>query len=329
MKKIVKFITGTLTAVFLLGNTVFAKPAANDPSQDGNVNVNIEKLDNDIQNALVKLDSNNKEITKTSNDIKSLEQQIKNNDNDITQHKDILKKRVRAAYINGSDGYIEMILDSKDFSDFLSRMEAIKTIVAFDNKTIASLNDKKGKMETEKKNLSEKSTKLLSLKSDTEKKIAKLNSDKDAAKKLAAQSQQTQGLYASAAVSKASLSRGASVSLGSNAVVNYAYSFIGTPYVWGGTSPSGFDCSGFTQYVYAHFGVGLGRTTYEQINDGSTVSRDQLQPGDLVLFGTSSNPHHVGIYVGNGMYIHAPQTGDVVKVSPLTRGDYLTAKRVK
>nr|WP_206155085.1 C40 family peptidase [Clostridium muellerianum] len=312
-----------------MGNPVFAKPATNAPSQDGNVNVNIEKLDNDIQNALVKLEDNKKQIAKTSNDIKSLEQEIKNSDNDISQHKNILKKRVRAAYINGSDGYIETILDSKSFGDFISRIETIKTILAFDNKTIASLNDKKNKMEIEKKGLDEKNTKLLSLKSDTEKKIAKLNSDKESALKLAAQAKQTQNVYASAAAPQANLSRGSSISLGSNSVVNYAYSFIGTPYVWGGTSPSGFDCSGFVQYVYAHFGVGLGRTTYEQINDGTTVSRDQLQPGDLVLFGTRSNPHHVGIYVGGGMYIHAPQTGDVVKVSPLTRGDYLTAKRVK
>jgi cell wall-associated NlpC family hydrolase len=332
VNKIAKFITETLVAVLLLGNSVFAKPATNEPSQDGNYNINIEKLDSDIENTLRKLDDSKNEISKTGNDIKSLEQQIKNNDTDISTHKDILKKRVRAAYINGSDGYIKMILDSKDFADFISRAEAIKTIVAFDNKTIASLNDKKQKMDVEKKGLSEKNAKLLILKSDNEKKLAKLNSDKENQKKLIAQSKEAEKVYASASESstKATLSRGAMPVAGSNAVVNYAYGFLGTRYVWGGTSPSGFDCSGFTQYVYAHFGVGIGRTTFEQINDGATVSRDQLQPGDLILFGTASNPHHVGMYVGGGMYIHAPQTGDVVKVSSLTsRGDYLTAKRVK
>ncbi|WML33688.1 C40 family peptidase [Clostridium sp. OS1-26] len=145
--------------------------------------------------------------------------------------------------------------------------------------------------------------------------------------------QVSQRSYALASTSgtRNSLSRGSvSISAGSNSnVVSYAYNFLGTPYLWGGTSPSGFDCSGFTQYVYGHFGVGLGRTTYDQINDGSPVSRDQLQPGDLVLFGSSSNPHHIGIYVGNGMYIHAPHTGDVVKVSSLDRGDFLTGRRVK
>ena len=105
---------------------------------------------------------------------------------------------------------------------------------------------------------------------------------------------------------------------------------MGTRYVYGGTTPNGFDCSGFVQYVYAHFGVGLGRSTYDQINDGVEVSLSQLQPGDLVFFGSYGAPHHVGIYVGGDCYIHSPQTGDVVKVSSLgSRSDICRARRVK
>jgi cell wall-associated NlpC family hydrolase len=114
----------------------------------------------------------------------------------------------------------------------------------------------------------------------------------------------------------------------SNEVIAYAKTFLGTPYEWAATGPNTFDCSGFVQYVYAHFGVTTGRSTYDQINAGSYVSRDNLQAGDLVLFGSGS-PHHVGIYVGNNSYIHAPRTGDVVKISQLTRSDYMTARRVR
>lgn len=102
------------------------------------------------------------------------------------------------------------------------------------------------------------------------------------------------------------------VSQTGNAVVDYAYSLLGKPYVYGATGPNSFDCSGFTQYVYKNAaGISLSRTTYTQINDGRSVSQSELQPGDLVF------PHtgHVGIYVGNGQMIHAPSTGDVVKVS--------------
>ncbi|MGH4123374.1 MAG: NlpC/P60 family protein [Clostridium sp.] len=114
----------------------------------------------------------------------------------------------------------------------------------------------------------------------------------------------------------------------SSEVIAYAQSFMGTRYEWGATGPNTFDCSGFVQYVYAHFGVSTGRTTYDQITAGEYVSRGNLQPGDLVFFGSGS-PHHVGMYVGNNSYIHAPSTGDVVKISALTRSDYLSARRVR
>lgn len=107
------------------------------------------------------------------------------------------------------------------------------------------------------------------------------------------------------------------------AILNEAYKHLGAPYVWGATGSANFDCSGFTQYVYEHAaGIGLSRTTYSQINEGQSVSQDQLQPGDLVF----THPGHVGIYVGGGQMIHAPQTGDVVKVSPVYK--FYGARRI-
>lgn len=106
----------------------------------------------------------------------------------------------------------------------------------------------------------------------------------------------------------------APASASASAVINYAYNFRGAPYVYGATGPSSFDCSGFTSYVFRHFGISLGRTTYEQRYAGTSVSWGNLQPGDLVL---TNGYGHVGIYVGNGQMIHAPRTGDVVKVGPI------------
>jgi len=122
-------------------------------------------------------------------------------------------------------------------------------------------------------------------------------------------------------------SRGSSAPASGNAIVSYAYNFLGVPYKWAANGPNSFDCSGFTCYVYGHFGIGLPRTSGAQSGTGSFVSRNNLQPGDLVFFG--SPVHHVGIYVGGGCYIHAPKTGDVVKVSSLSgRSDYTCARRV-
>jgi cell wall-associated NlpC family hydrolase len=111
--------------------------------------------------------------------------------------------------------------------------------------------------------------------------------------------------------------------LGGQAVA-LAYSFLGVPYVWGGETPRGFDCSGLTMYVYGQLGIRLGHYTGFQYYQGRRVPRDQLQPGDLVFFHASASgvPGHEGMYVGNGSFIHAPHTGDVVKISSLYETRY-------
>lgn len=107
-------------------------------------------------------------------------------------------------------------------------------------------------------------------------------------------------------------------------VVACAKQFLGVPYVYGGTSPAGFDCSGLTYYVYKQFGVTLNRTSAAQFLNGSPVNKSDLQPGDLVFFcqNGSDTIGHVGIYIGNDQFIHSPQTGDVVKISSLTSASY-------
>jgi cell wall-associated NlpC family hydrolase len=98
-------------------------------------------------------------------------------------------------------------------------------------------------------------------------------------------------------------------------VVGIAMQYLGIPYVYGGASPSGFDCSGFVMYVFGQVGVSLPHNAAAQYGYGMPVPRDQLQPGDLVFF---NGLGHVGIYVGGGSFIHSPHTGDVVKISTLS-----------
>ena len=112
-------------------------------------------------------------------------------------------------------------------------------------------------------------------------------------------------------------------------VVGIAMQYLGVPYVWAGASPSGFDCSGFVLYVYAKVGVSLPHNAAMQYGYGTSVPRDQLQPGDLVFF---NGLGHNGIYIGGGQFIHAPHTGDVVKISSLSdswyAATYYGAKRL-
>lgn len=116
---------------------------------------------------------------------------------------------------------------------------------------------------------------------------------------------------------------------GDNEIINTAKSFLGTPYQWGGTSPSGFDCSGFTQYVLAQNGKSIPRTSQEQFASGQAVDKSNLQAGDLVFYG-NGEATHVGIYEGNNKIIHSPHTGDVVKESDFSTywtSAYLGARR--
>ncbi len=101
------------------------------------------------------------------------------------------------------------------------------------------------------------------------------------------------------------------------AIANYAYNFLGIPYVWGGNTTSGIDCSGLTRMVYGKFGVNLDRVSRDQARQGTYIPLSQAQAGDLLYFG-QDRVTHVGIYIGNGQMIHAPQPGDVVKVSSIS-----------
>jgi cell wall-associated NlpC family hydrolase len=108
--------------------------------------------------------------------------------------------------------------------------------------------------------------------------------------------------------------------------VMWARRQLGKPYVWAADGPNTFDCSGLTQYVWAKAGVSLPHSSRMQFHSGRRVSRSELRPGDLVFYG--SPIHHVGIYIGGGMYINAPQTGDVVKISSIYRKEWTGAVRL-
>ncbi|MCW6090663.1 C40 family peptidase [Clostridium sporogenes] len=310
----------------------------------------IQNMDNSIQGLMYKIEDNNKDIEKNKEDISKLGKDIEKAEKQIESREDLFNKRVRAMYISGFDSYADIILESEGLSDLITRVDTVKKVMGFDQGVIKELKTKKEEIKEKKVALDKKSTEIVQLKSENEKKLSSMKSEKSKQElvltnlrkeneRKAAEAAQRQAAERQVAQSQSSVSQsrgGSSVSVeapassGSSSsnssskpsnpappathgdVVGYAMQFQGVPYVWGGTSPSGFDCSGFVQYVYRNAaGIELPRDTYGQIGAGTRVSQDQLQPGDLVF------PHtgHVGIYIGGGQMIHAPRTGDVVKIS--------------
>ncbi|MFZ5965952.1 MAG: SH3 domain-containing protein [Bacillota bacterium] len=138
--------------------------------------------------------------------------------------------------------------------------------------------------------------------------------------------------------SASSVSRSANRSAGFAKITDFAQQYLGVPYKWGASSPSGFDCSGFTSYVFKNFGISLARRSSDQAKQGEKVSKSELKPGDLVFFDTSGanngNITHVGIYIGDGKFIHASSGKNAKKVviSSLAEGyyneKYVTARRI-
>lgn len=119
---------------------------------------------------------------------------------------------------------------------------------------------------------------------------------------------------------------------GLSGIAAVASKFVGVPYLWGGTTPSGFDCSGLLQYAAAQNGIHISRTTYTQWKEGRAVSFPQLRPGDAVFFKGGDSigglPGHVGIYIGHGLMVDAPHTGANVRIESVANfGGYMGARR--
>ena len=185
---------------------------------------------------------------------------------------------------------------------------------------------------------SEIEQKRAEIKKKAEEEAAKKKAE-EAAKKKAAEDAQKKA--AAAAQKKASASRNTSSSKAvsntpasskGQAIVNEAKKYLGIKYVYGGSTPKGFDCSGLVKYVLAKNGISVSRTSASQAKQGVTVSKNNLQPGDLLFFAKNGRVHHVGIYVGNGQMIHAPHTGAKIRYDSINTAyrqkEFYCAKRM-
>ncbi len=181
----------------------------------------------------------------------------------------------------------------------------------------------KGNLEVKKQEVVERKAREQAEKERKEKE-AKEKAAKEAAKKAKEKAKSSKSSKTSDA-NPASSSKGASI-------VATAKKYLGVKYVYGGSSPSGFDCSGLVKYVCAKNGISLSRTSAAQANQGKAVSWNNLQPGDLLFFAKNGRVHHVGIYVGGGQMIHAPHTGDVVRYASINteyrKREFYCARRV-
>jgi len=247
---------------------------------------------------------------------------------ELERQQEILSQRIVWMYKFGASSFIDGLLSSASLTDAESRVEFFSRLTQQDKQVRESFLALTAQVQQLEKAASAKRQQLLAIQQqvDSEKQVIedKLAERQAILDGLDARIRTILARRAAAGEAMAArLGRQAGVDLGTItgtpaqiAVVREALKYLGVPYLWGGASPvTGFDCSGLVQYVYARFHVSLIHFAASQATQGTPVSLGELQPADLVFFG---NPiHHVGIYAGNGLFIQAPHTGDVVKVTVL------------
>jgi cell wall-associated NlpC family hydrolase len=306
------------------------------------------------------------ELQQTRADLEASKQELTEADAALGTANDILEKRAAGIYRNGGVGMLEVLLDTNSFEDFITRMDFLRRLNVSDATLVVTVKDARERVSQAKETVERREAELVNLRDRAEVKrlevekalsaqksfVDGLNSEvaqlieqeRKRQEELAAERARQAAAAAALAASNSSSSGagrsydGGALGAGHPEAVQVGLKYVGVPYVWGGTTPTGFDCSGLTQYVYREIGILIPRTSRSQFQAGAHVPPGQLNllvPGDLVFFGYNGDPgrvHHVGIYVGGGDYLHAPSAGQKVRVDSLTarisnKGDYVGASR--
>lgn len=362
-------ISGLLSAALCVALVVPASPAVAAPTnaqirakqaQADDARDRLDELAADLEERSEEYEEIAAALSDTRARLRQTEAQLELATANQAAAENLLNKRATSIYRSGRTSMLSVIVGVTDFNDLVTRLDLMRRIGRSDASLVAAVKDARAEVDQARQALETRRTEQVALRERAERKRAEVQRaveeqsrylstlDKEVKQLIAKERERREALErqrladAQAAAKRARRANRAfnPAALGAShsEVVPIAKKYLGTPYVWGGTTPSGFDCSGLVQYSYRQLGISLPRTSRTQFWAGSYIPPDRLDllgPGDLVFFGRDGDPgriHHVGIYVGDGQYLHAPQTGDVVRISSLTerinsRGDYVGACR--
>jgi cell wall-associated NlpC family hydrolase len=330
---VLSLVLGTILLSFVLSTQASASPVAEKKARLRAVQAKLQAVYHEADLAVEKYNQATSQLTTVQQQIKENEHLLKVAEYNLDVANAQLQSRVQDIYKTRDVGIVDVLFSSNSFDDLITQMNMMERLGNSDVDTVRSIaafkqdiKDRRVKLDADKKSAARLVTERATQKSEVLAVQARLEQMTAGIKNDIQRLQEQQAAAARAAAQAAAdnsgsnnggtSSGGGSVpdpgGSGNSSVVAIAQRYLGVPYVYGGASPSGFDCSGLVMYCYAQVGVGLSHGATDQQHASTPVPISALQPGDLVFFGNASYSYHVGIYVGGGSMIHAPHTGAVV-----------------
>ncbi len=334
-------LLGTLLLAFAVTSSAFASPISSKKAQLRQVQAKLQTVYHQVDMAVEKYNEANSQLSTVQSQIKQNEHLLKVAEYNLDVANKQLSARALDIYKTRDVSVVDVLFAANSFDDLVTQLDMMERLGNSDVDTVhsiaayrAEIKDRRVKLDADKKSATKLvataaankaqvqslENKLEGMTAGLKSQISQLEAQAAAAAKAAAQAAaaQTGGGDTGGSTGGGGGTVVDPGGSGHSAVVAIAQRYLGVPYVYGGASPSGFDCSGLAMYCYAQIGIGLSHGATDQQHSSTPVPLNALQPGDLVFFGNASYSYHVGIYVGGGSMIHAPHTGSVVSYGSIS-----------